>query len=114
MIARLGLQPTDDMRILMCMRLKRRTAAEKRTGRTKRAQVLMDPREYVRLEAIAKQQKTSVGELMRSAVREKYLGLSADAQRAARDLCAMNIPIDDWAAVERDIAEAHGGDIDIP
>jgi hypothetical protein len=74
----------------------------------------MDPREYGRLEKIAKQKKTSVGELIRTAVRERYLGLSPDAEKAVRDLCALNLPIADWDAVERDVAEAHGGDLDLP
>ena len=46
----------------MCMRTRRN---ERRAARTKRAQVLMDPHEYKRLESIAKQEGTSVGEVER-------------------------------------------------
>lgn len=73
----------------------------------------MDPREYGRLAAIARVRGLSVGELIRGAVREKYLLSAPDARGAVEDICAMNVPVEDWAAVEREIAEAHG-DPDLP
>ncbi len=68
----------------------------------------MDPREYARLESIARQRKVSVGELIRAAVREKYLVSAPDARRAVAEIGAMNLPIGDWAAIERELSEAHG------
>ena len=45
---------------------------------TRRAQLLMDPAEFRRLRAIARERKTSVAELIRSAVREAYLAPEPD------------------------------------
>jgi len=75
---------------------------------TKRAQVLMEPGEYRRLERIARRQGVSVAELIRSAVRERYL-LTAE-ERAARveAILRMNVPVGDWNEVEAVILEEHG------
>lgn len=57
----------------------------------KRVQVLMEPTEFAQLEALAASQNVSVGELIRQAVRERYL-LHVDQRRiAAQQLCAMEL-----------------------
>lgn len=75
---------------------------------SKRAQIMMEPDDYRRLEEIAHRREVSVAELIRTAVRDRYLG-GADASReAVATICAMNLPLIDWTAAEADIAEAHG------
>ena len=77
-------------------------------ARTKRAQILMDPRDYSRLARIAQRSGSSVGELIRQAVRERYLATAAGGEDAVERICRMRIPVGDWADVEAEIAGAHG------
>jgi len=57
----------------------------------KRVQVLMEPTEFAQLEALAASQNISVGELIRQAVRERYL-VHTDQRRAAADtLCKLQL-----------------------
>lgn len=61
-------------------------------AREKRVQVLMEPGDFDRLEALALQENTSVGELIRRAVRERYLAGSRQQMAAATDLNALRLP----------------------
>jgi hypothetical protein len=74
---------------------------------TKRAQILMEPEEYRRLERIARQQNASVAELIRTAVRERYLGGTADRRAAVRAICSMNLPVISWTEAEAEVEGAH-------
>lgn len=57
----------------------------------KRVQVLMEPSEFAQIEALAASQQISVGELIRQAVRERYL-MHVDQRRAAAGkLCQMDL-----------------------
>ena len=78
-----------------------------RKPRTKRAQVLMEPREYRRLEAIARQTGVSVAELIRSAVQDRYLQGAEGGREALEDLFAMSIPLGGWRQLEEEIADSH-------
>jgi len=75
---------------------------------TKRAQILMEPEDYRRLEEIARQRNASVAELIRVAVRERYLGVGAERRRTVESICSMDLPVMAWSDVEAEIAEAHG------
>jgi hypothetical protein len=75
---------------------------------TKRAQVLMEPAEYARLAEMARQGQVSVAELIRSAVRERYLAAPL-RRRAAEEILSISVRIGRWELVEKQIAEAHGG-----
>ena len=78
---------------------------------TRRAQILMEPAEYRRLEDIARRRKISVAELIRGAVREKYL-LPRDRRIAiAEEIAGMKAPIGDWGDVEKEIEDAHCADL---
>jgi hypothetical protein len=67
--------------------------------RTKRVQVLMAPEEYEQLERAAKQQRVSVGDLIRRAVRERYLRAEERRQQAFESL--LNTKIEsDWGTPE--------------
>ncbi len=75
---------------------------------SKRAQILMEPEDYRRLEEIARQKNVSVAELIRIAVRERYLGGGAERRAGVESICSMNLPVIPWAAAEAEIAKAHG------
>lgn len=75
---------------------------------SKRAQILMEPEDYRRLEEIARRKNASVAELIRTAVRERYLGAGVENAAVVESICSMNLPILPWAEIETEIAEAHG------
>ena len=61
---------------------------------TRRAQILMEPEEFRRLQALARERRTSVANLIRSAVRDTYLapqtakpGLGAPSRRTESGPC---------------------------
>ena len=75
-------------------------------ARTRRAQILFEPEEYASLEDAARRRGTSVSELVRRAVSERYLG-NREARRAAVErIRAMSIPLPDWEELEEEIADA--------
>ena len=75
---------------------------------SKRAQILMEPEDYQRLEEIARQKKASVAELIRTAVRERYLGGGAGRRASVESICSMSLPVIPWDEAEAEIEEAHG------
>ncbi len=80
-------------------------------ARTKRAQILMEPAEYKQLEVRAAQEGVSVAELVREAVRERYLQSSPRKTEAAARITAMKLPVVDWEDVDHDIEGAHDSDV---
>ncbi|MEX1244208.1 MAG: ribbon-helix-helix protein, CopG family [Thermoanaerobaculia bacterium] len=76
---------------------------------TRRTQLLMDPAEFRRLKALARRRKTSVAELIRSAVREAYLAPTADRGPIVEEIAGMGLPTTDWKRAKREIEEAHAG-----
>jgi hypothetical protein len=82
---------------------------------SRRAQILMDPKEYAQLEKLARRRHVSVAELIRRAVRQRYLGRSEDRRKAVERICGMEVHLEDWPTLESEIAEAHdGGGHDLP
>jgi hypothetical protein len=66
---------------------------------TKRVQVLMEPAEFTRLEAIAASQGLGLGELLRRAARSQYAQGAETRLEAARAISALDLPaIDDLSA----------------
>jgi hypothetical protein len=60
----------------------------------KKTTILFPPDLYDQLAALAKQRKSSVGELVRDACRVRYFGHSAEARRAAvAALSEMRLPV---------------------
>jgi hypothetical protein len=76
---------------------------------TRRAQILMEPGDYSRLEKLARQSGVSVAELVRRAVKEQYFAGSTAVPKAAKRICGMNLPVIEWEEAEKDIAEGHDG-----
>ena len=63
---------------------------------TRRTQLLMDPKEFRRLRALARRKKTTVAELIRSAVRATYLEAQPDRKAIVESILAMKLPIIEW------------------
>ncbi|MGH9364668.1 MAG: hypothetical protein ACRD1B_05325 [Thermoanaerobaculia bacterium] len=69
----------------------------------------MDPAEFRRLQAVARQRKTSVAELIRSAVREAYLAPQPDRGPVVEAIIGMRLPAIDWKRAKKEIEAAHAG-----
>jgi len=76
---------------------------------TRRTQLLMDPEEFRRLEALARQRRTSVAELIRWAVRETYLAPKPDRGPIVDAILGMGLPVIDWKRARKRIEEGHAG-----
>lgn len=80
--------------------------------KVKRTQILMEPKEYQQLESIARQEKVSVAELIRKAVRERYLRPEVNRAEIIDRILSMELPItEDWEVLEREIEDAHIHDL---
>ena len=76
-------------------------------ARTKRAQILMDPAEYQQLEILAAREGVSVAELVREAVRERYLDAPPRKTEAAARITAMTLPVVEWEDIDLETEDAH-------
>lgn len=74
-------------------------------AQTRRAQILMEPAEYERLEEIAARRGVSVGSLVREAVRERFLIGEEERRQALERIFALDLPIADWGGWEEIEAE---------
>lgn len=79
-------------------------------AKTKRVQVLMEPREFNLLERVARKRGSSVSDLMREAARAQYL---VDVDRTRRTRAAQiflslpDVTLPDWNAVKNELADRH-------
>ena len=73
---------------------------------TRRTQLLMDPAEFRRLQALARERKTSVAELIRFAVRQTYLAPVAERGPIVDAIAAMRLPGVDWKRAKKEIEQA--------
>lgn len=76
-------------------------------ARTKRAQILMDPEEYRRLESVARTRRRSVADLIRAAVREVYFGDREARREAVRNITSLSLEVDDWETMEAEILDGY-------
>lgn len=73
---------------------------------TRRIEVLFSEEMAVYLKGVAERERSSVGTLIRKAVREKYDIASRDEKLAAVErLYALEAPIGEWSLMEREIIE---------
>jgi hypothetical protein len=82
-------------------------------AKTKRVQVLMEPKEFYVIEQIAKKRGSSVSDLMREAARAQLLPAVASSTRAkaARDflrLAQPSLPAPPWKTLKREIEDRRG------
>ncbi len=75
---------------------------------TKRMQVLMEPEEYDQLEEVARREGVPVAELIRSAVRERYLLTRQERRRLIDEIFGLGVPVTDWEETEEEILETRG------
>ena len=75
---------------------------------TRRTQLLMDPDEFRKLQALARRRKTSVAELIRRAVRASYLQSPVDRKPLVESILALKLPKIDWKTAKKDMG-AHAG-----
>ncbi|HEX3530126.1 MAG TPA: ribbon-helix-helix protein, CopG family [Thermoanaerobaculia bacterium] len=73
----------------------------------RKTQILLESEEYDHLKEISVRRGVSVAELIRTAVREKYLPSVHSRLEAADAICRLSIPLGDWDAIEDEIAKAH-------
>ena len=76
---------------------------------TRRTQLLMDPEEFRQLRALARRRKTSVAQLIRSAVREAYLMPPPDPKPIVEAILKMKLPRISWQKAKKEIEAAHAG-----
>jgi ribbon-helix-helix CopG family protein len=74
---------------------------------TKEVKVVLESEEYERLEAIAAQRRISVSDLIREAVRDRYLPLVEQRKRAFEAICQIHIPLPDWDTLEEEIRQGN-------
>jgi hypothetical protein len=68
----------------------------------------MEPEEYERLEAVAAERGVAVAELIRSAVRERYLLTGRERRRLIDDILRLDLPPISWREAEDEVARARG------
>jgi hypothetical protein len=78
---------------------------------THRTQLLMEPEEFRKLQAAARRRRTSVAELIRSAVRETYLSAGPDRRPVVEAILAMGLPSVEWKRAKKEIEAGHA---DVP
>ena len=77
-------------------------------GATRRTQLLMNPEEYRRLRELARRKKTSVGELIRTAVRATYLEPQRpDRKPIVEAILQMRLPAISWNRARKEIEASH-------
>lgn len=77
-------------------------------AKTKRVQVLMEPREFSELNRIARSRHTSVADLMRDAAHIQYLATGGTGRRSAaaqRFLKLPDVPLPKWKDLKREVEE---------
>jgi hypothetical protein len=74
---------------------------------TRRTQLLMEPGEFRKLQAAARRRRTSVAELIRSAVREAYLSAGPDRGPIVEAILAMGVPRIEWKQAKKEIESGH-------
>ncbi len=77
-------------------------------GTTRRTQVLMNPLEYRRLQDLARRKNISVGELIRTAVRQTYLVPgSTEKKPIVEAILKMRLPAMGWKRAKKEIESGH-------
>ncbi len=79
---------------------------------SERTQVLLSKAQVARLKRIAARDRRSVGAVIRDAV-DAYVDPDLERRRRAlRAILAMDLPVDDWDVMKRQIEESRYPDID--
>ncbi len=79
-------------------------------AKTKRVQVLMEPKEFNQLERVARKRGSSVSDLMREAVRAQYLVDVDRSRRFGATQSFLSLPdsvLLDWGVVKKELEDRH-------
>ncbi len=76
---------------------------------TRRAQILMEPDEFRRLQALARERRTSVANLIRSAVRDTYLAPQTAKPPIVDAILTMQLELPDWEHLREELDRGHAG-----
>lgn len=76
-------------------------------ARTMEVQITFELDEYARLESIAAERGVSVAELVRFAVRERYLPARSERRRLVDEIQGMDLPVIEWEAAEDEVGESY-------
>ena len=76
---------------------------------TRRAQILMEPEEFRRLRSLARKRKTSVANLIRSAIRKPYLAPLPERRPIVEAILGMRLTLPDWERVREELDRGHAG-----
>jgi hypothetical protein len=77
---------------------------------TKKTTILFSPRLYRHIASEARRRRTSVGHLIRQAVaRELLLPDRKSRMEAVESLAAMDLPVDEWNEMKKEISEGRAG-----
>jgi hypothetical protein len=68
----------------------------------------MEPEEYERLEAVAGERGVAVAELIRTAVRERFLLTRRERRRLVDKILGLDLPAIEWQEAEDDVVRARG------
>lgn len=70
----------------------------------KKTTILFEPDDYERLKEVARLKRCSVGELIRTTLREQHLlPDAAGRQEAVRELAGLGLPVGAWEEMEEEI-----------
>ena len=79
-------------------------------AKTKRVQVLMEPKEFSQLERVARKRGSSVSDLMREAARAQYLVDIVRSRRSGATQSFLSLPdspLPDWRVVKKELEDRH-------
>ena len=83
-------------------------------AKTKRVQVLMEPREFAALERLARSRGASVADLIREAARAQYLKADDGSRRARAAEAFLGLPetpLPEWKLLKRELEERRDPDL---
>ena len=78
-------------------------------AKTKRAEVLLEPDTFVRLEERATREGISVSDLISRAVEQTFSSSPATRRSALDRIVGLGLPVADWDALEEEILDARAG-----
>lgn len=77
-------------------------------ARTRRAQIMMEPTEYSRLQRLAARRGTTVSALVREAVLRAYFADVDERRAAVARLQALELPVGDLRELGKEMSEVKG------
>lgn len=72
-----------------------------------RLEIRLRPEQLQKLKEEAAAKKTSVGDLVREAIDQRYAVSPEDKLNAVRDMASINAPVADWDQMKKEIEAGH-------